>query len=82
MEHIEIQKLLTQQLEKKGIELNFIPRFIKDITISLSDNPSFGLSQVNDYLHSLGWNDIQLDYRICELAQLHLESDSLKNTVS
>ncbi len=37
---MEIEKVLIKQLEKKGIELSIIPRFIKDIVNSYLDNPT------------------------------------------
>lgn len=37
---MEIEKVLMKQLEKKGIELSIIPRFIKDIANSYVNNPT------------------------------------------
>jgi len=31
-------------------------------------NPNMSLSQVNERLHYLGWNDIELDYHTYQLA--------------
>ena len=75
---MEIEKVLMKQLEKKGIELSIIPRFIKDIANSYLDNPTTSLIQLNDYLERLGWNSIPLDYRTYELFNAYLDRDAEK----
>ena len=40
-------------------------------------SPGTNVVQVNDRLHSLGWDDIELDYRTYELATACFESDDL-----
>lgn len=60
---------LLQRLEEIGIEQNLIPGFMKDIANSLFTNSDMNYSQVNERLHSLGWNDVELDYHTFQLAR-------------
>jgi hypothetical protein len=58
-----------QRLEKIGIEPNLIPGFMKDIANSFSLSPDMNFSQVNERLHYLGWDDVELDYHTYQLAR-------------
>ena len=71
----DINKILTNELEGKGIENNILPRFIKDLAYSFQIDPSVSLSDVNDRLHFLGWNDVELDYHTLQLAIASFERD-------
>ena len=75
----DIETTLIHQLDKMGVESNTIPRLIKDLIISFSDNPSMSLFQVNSRLHGLGWDDIDLDYHTFQLVKACFENGSLKS---
>jgi len=77
---IDIERSLIQRLEKKGISTAIIPRFIKDLRNSLSDDPCMSLTQVNRHLHILGWNEVQIDYHTFQLATAYFENDSTMNS--
>jgi hypothetical protein len=64
----DIEKTLINELKGKGIEYKIIPRFIKDLAYSFQIDPSVSLSDVNDRLHFLGWEDVELDYHTLQLA--------------
>ena len=64
----DIEKTLISELKGKGIENNIIPRFLKDVAYSFQINPSVSLSDVNDRLHFLGWEEVELDYHTLQLA--------------
>ena len=64
----DIEKTLINELKGKGIENNIIPRFIKDMAYSFQIDPSVSLSDVNDRLHFLGWEEVELDYHTLQLA--------------
>jgi len=66
---IDIEKILIQRLELKGIQPSHILHFIRDIGNTLSDDPSINLYQINGHLHFIGWDDIHLDYNTFQLAQ-------------
>ena len=63
-----IEETLINELQEKGINSDIIPRFIKDIAFSSEIDPYFSLSEINDRLHYLGWDDIELDYHTLQLA--------------
>jgi hypothetical protein len=66
---MDIEKVLIGKVKKKGIEAEFIPRFIKDLVHSFSINPSISLSEVIHRMHSLGWDEAEVDYHTLELAR-------------
>jgi len=70
-----IDQILILELERKGIENRTIPRFIKDLSHSFLSDPSISLSEVNERLHLLGWQDIDLDYHTLQLAIASFERD-------
>ena len=72
---IDIEKTLINELKGKGIEYKIIPRFIKDLAYSFQIDPSVSLSDVNDRLHFLGWEDVELDYHTLQLALASFERD-------
>ena len=71
----DIEKTLINELKGKGIENNVIPRFIKDLSYSFQIDPSVSLLDVNDRLHFLGWQGVELDYHTLQLAIASFERD-------
>jgi hypothetical protein len=71
----DIEETLINELKRKGIENNIIPRLIKDLAYSFQINLSVSLSDVNDRLHFLGWEDVELDYHTLQLAIAFFEKD-------
>jgi len=74
----DIEETLINELKGKGIENNIIPRFIKDLAYFFQIDPSVSLSDVNDRLHFLGWEDVELDYHTLQLAIAFFERDQPK----
>ena len=70
-----LEETLINELQEKGINDAIIPRFIKDIAFSYEIDPSFSLTEINDRLHYLGWDDIELDYHTLQLAIASFERD-------
>lgn len=66
---IDIQKILMQRLESKGMQPDHIPCFIRDIENAFINDPYISLNEANGHLHFMGWDDIQLDYHTFQLAQ-------------
>jgi hypothetical protein len=64
----DIEKTLINELKGKGIENNIMPRFIKDLAYSFQIDLSVSLSDVNDRLRFLGWDEVELDYHTLQLA--------------
>ena len=71
----DIEQILIHELERKGIENRIIPRFIKDLCNSFLTDPSISLLEVNERLHFLGWEDVDLDYHTLQLAIASFERD-------
>ncbi|MFC1532985.1 hypothetical protein ACFL7M_06430 [Thermodesulfobacteriota bacterium] len=71
----DIEKTLIDELKGKGIENNLIPRFIKDLAYYFQIDSSVSISDVNDRLHFLGWEDVELDYHTLQLAIASFERD-------
>jgi len=65
---IYIMQIFLQRLKKIGVEPNLISGFMKALAVFFYLNPNMSLSQVNERLHYLGWNDIELDYHTYQLA--------------
>ena len=70
-----IRETLFNELKRKGMNNEIIPRFVKDVNYSFQIDPSVSLSDVNDRLHFLGWEDVELDYHTLQLAIASLEGD-------
>lgn len=69
METSEIRRVLLHRLTAMGLEEIHISRLAKDIFMSFSINPLSTLSQINDRLTLLGWDNIELDYHTYSLAK-------------
>jgi len=65
---INIKQIFLQRLIKIGIEPNLIAGLMKALAGFFFLNPNMSLLQVNERLHYLGWNDIELDYHTYQLA--------------
>ena len=74
-----IKELLFQRLAKNGVDINFVPGFIRSLVNSCSNDPEMSLSQINRRLSYLGWHGIELDYHTLQLAIACLEDEGLVN---
>ena len=75
----DLKQILIKRLENKGIGLNILPCFMKDLANSFLVNPNFNHFQVNKRLHYLGWDDFDLDYHTLELVIACFEIEGLNN---
>jgi len=71
----QLTEILIERLEKKGMESGEIPGFIRDLTNVLLVNPHSNHLHLNEQLHLLGWNDLDLDYRTFEIATACFERE-------
>ena len=71
----DLEKILINKLKGIGLVNNLIPRYIKDMSYSFQTDPSVSLSDVNDRLHFLGWEDVELDYHTLQLAIASFERE-------
>jgi len=65
---IYINQIFLQRLKTIVVEPNLISGLMKALAVFFYLNPNMSLSQVNERLHYLGWNDIELDYHTYQLA--------------
>ncbi len=63
----QLNDILLQRLAMKGIALNTMPRFIKDLTYTLAIDPQMNLGEINRRLHLLGWYDFEVDEHTLQL---------------
>jgi hypothetical protein len=68
-------QLLIDQLLAEGIELNSIPAFVRDVSRIVATNPPRNLDALNDQLHLLGWDGIDLDGFTLQLIMANLVPD-------
>jgi hypothetical protein len=76
----QIKEILFQRLENKGIDLKFVPGFIRTLANSFWAEPDMTLSQINRRLHYLGWAEVELDYHTWQLTIACLEDCGLKGS--
>jgi hypothetical protein len=72
----DLKLLLIDQLKSKGIDPALIPAFLKALTSIITSLPSIDPAQVNQRLHSLGWNEVTIDYHFLQIAIACLEADT------
>jgi hypothetical protein len=75
----QFTEILIDRLEKKGLETRLIPGFIKALGKALLGNPHSSHLHMNKQLHSLGWDDLDLDYRTFEIATACFENGGLES---
>lgn len=75
----QLTEILITRLEKKGMNPEVIPCFIRNLENTILTKPHTGFLQVNNHLHSLGWDDFELDYRTLELATECFETNGLRD---
>jgi hypothetical protein len=74
MENLRL--LLIDRLKSKGMDPTVIPSFLKALTNLIALEPEIGPAEVNQKLHSLGWNEVTMDYHCLQIAIACLETDS------
>ena len=77
LNEIDIEQILLQRLEQKGVASNNIPGLLRDVKNSFSISLDMNHFQVNHRLHYLGWNDFELDYHTFRLAKEYFEDNGL-----
>jgi hypothetical protein len=72
----DLKLILINQLKSKGIDPALIPAFLKALTSLISSEPKIELAQVNRKMHSLGWNEVAIDYHCLQIAIASIETDT------
>ncbi len=68
-------QLLIEQLVAEGIELTSVPAFVRDVSRIVATAPPRNLDALNDQLHLLGWEGIDLDGFTLQLIMANLDPD-------
>jgi hypothetical protein len=66
---------MIDRLVNKGMEITSIPALIRNVANLIAINPYISLSELNDRMHSLGWDTIDLDQYTLDLIIAVLGSD-------
>jgi len=66
MENLKL--LLIDRLRSKGMDPGLIPAFLKALTSLISSEPGIDPAQANQKLHSLGWDEVVVDYHCLQIA--------------
>jgi hypothetical protein len=57
----KLKQKLIDHLEAKRLEIDTIPSFIRSMRICFNINSQMNNLEINRYLESFGWNDIEVD---------------------
>ena len=71
-----LKLLLIDRLKSKGIDPPLIPAYLKALTRIIKTKPGIELPQVNHKLHSLGWNEVDIDYHCLQIVIACLEDEA------
>ena len=71
-----IKHILTQRLEKQGIDGSKMPGFLRDLANFDFINPHVNLLYVNEHMRYLGWNDFKMVYHTLQLAIACFEAEN------
>jgi len=72
----DLKLLLIDRLKSKGIDPSLIPAFLKALTSLISSEPGIEPAVANLKLHSLGWNEVAIDYHCLQIAIACLEQET------
>ena len=72
----DLKPLLIDRLKSKGIDPALIPAFLKALTSLIASEPGIDPTVANQKMHSLGWNEVVVDYHCLQIAIACLEADT------
>jgi hypothetical protein len=74
MENLKL--LLIDRLKSKGMDPALISAFLKALTSLISSEPGIDPAQANQKMHSLGWDEVVVDYHCLQIAIACHEAES------
>ncbi len=74
-----IGKILIDRLAEKGMDINNISAYIRNLANTLAANRLLSLQELNRRLQMLGWNDFELDDHTLQLIMASFRSIELDN---
>jgi hypothetical protein len=72
----DLKLLLIDRLKSKGVDPSLIPAFLKALTSLVSSEPEIDSAAANQKMHSLGWDEVTVDYHSLQIAIACLEADT------
>jgi hypothetical protein len=72
----DLKLLLIDRLKSKGIDPSLIPAYLKALTSLVSSEPGIELVLINQKMHSLGWNEVVIDYHCLQIVIACLETET------
>ena len=72
----DLKLLLIDRLKSKGVDFALIPAFLKALTSLISSEPGIEPAQATQKMHSLGWDEVAVDYHCLQIAIACLEADT------
>jgi hypothetical protein len=72
----DLKLLLIDRLKSKGMDPALIPAFLKALTSLISLEPGIDSAVANQKMHSMGWNEVTVDYHCLQIAIACLEADT------
>ena len=70
-----VKQVLINRLKSRGLTGKEIAWFLKDFSNSVVNNPRVNEAQLQAWLGTLGWTDLELDYHTIELTKACFEID-------
>ena len=71
----DLKLLLIDRLTSLGMDPALIPAFLRVLSKVIASSPSIDPAQANQKLHSLGWNEVAIDYHSLQIAIACLEQE-------
>jgi hypothetical protein len=72
----DLKLLLIDRLKSKGIDPALIPAFLKALVSLISSERGIDPAVANQKMHSLGWDEVTVDYHSMQIAIACLEADT------
>ena len=73
----QLINILIERLARNGMELAYIPAFIRNLANSIAENPYITIRELNDHLQLLGWDNTELDEYTLQLIIAIFESEDV-----
>jgi hypothetical protein len=72
----DLKLLLVDRLKSMGMDPALIPPYLKALAGIIASDPDIDVAQANKKLHSLGWDEVSIDYHCLQIALACIESKS------
>ena len=74
MENLKL--LLIDRLKSKGMDPSLVSAFLKALTSLIASEPGIDPAQANQKMHSLGWDEVVVDYHCLQIVIACLEAET------